>query len=183
MNDVLLLARAIDFAARRHAGQRRKGAAAEPYVNHLAEVALLLAEATGGADPRLVAAGLLHDAIEDTGATEAELAAAFGRDVAKLVAEVTDNKSLPKAERKRLQVANAAKKPRRAKMLKLADKTSNLRSLAASPPVDWPTARRRGGVGVARAVAAGLAGAHPLLEVAFAEAAAAADAALSGAPA
>src|SRR5512147_1303605 len=98
---VVALAQAWDFAARRHVDQRRKGAAAEPYVNHLAEVARLLAEATGGTDPVLVIAGVLHDTIEDTATSRAELEQAFGPEVAALVAEVTDDKSLPKAERKR----------------------------------------------------------------------------------
>jgi guanosine-3',5'-bis(diphosphate) 3'-pyrophosphohydrolase len=134
---MLLVTRAADFAARRHVEQRRKGAAREPYVNHLAEVAGLLAEATDGKDAALIAAGFLHDTLEDTATEYEELAAVFGSDVAALVAEVTDDKSLPKAERKRLQIVNAAKKTERARLLKIADKTSNLRALAVSPPADW----------------------------------------------
>ena len=134
---VVLVTRAADFAARRHVDQRRKGAAREPYINHLVEVAALLAEAMDGADAALVAAGFLHDTLEDTPTEYEELQALFGNDVASLVAEVTDDKSLPKAERKRLQIANAAKKSKRARLIKIADKTSNLRALAASPPADW----------------------------------------------
>ena len=96
MNDIVKIVRALDFAARRHVGQKRKGEAGEPYVNHLAEVALLLAEATDGRDPNLVIAGLLHDSIEDQEVKYDELAAEFGKDVADLVVEVTDDKSLPK---------------------------------------------------------------------------------------
>ena len=175
----MLLARAFRFAAERHAGQRRKGAAGEPYVNHLAEVAELVAEATGGRDPQLVAAALLHDTVEDTDTTHAELVERFGADVAGLVAEVTDDKSLPKAERKRLQVAHAPSRSARAKILKLADKTSNLRALAASPPADWPPDRRRAYVEWGREVVAGLRGACLELERLFDEAAAAADRSLS----
>lgn len=175
----MLLARAFRFAAERHAGQRRKGAAGEPYVNHLTEVAELVAEATGGRDPQLVAAALLHDTVEDTDTTHAELVERFGADVAGLVAEVTDDKSLPKAERKRLQVAHAPSRSARAKILKLADKTSNLRALAASPPADWPPDRRRAYVEWGREVVAGLRGACPELERLFDEAAAAADRSLS----
>ena len=134
---LVTVTRAADFAARRHVEQRRKGAAREPYINHLAEVADLLAEATDGEDAALIAAGFLHDTLEDTATEYEELQAVFGSDVASLVAEVTDDKSLPKAERKRLQVVNAAKKSERAKLLKIADKTSNLRALALSPPADW----------------------------------------------
>ena len=175
----MLLARAFRFAAERHAGQRRKGAAGEPYVNHLTEVAELVAEATGGRDPQLVAAALLHDTVEDTDTTHAELVERFGADVAGLVAEVTDDKSLPKAERKRLQVAHAPSRSARAKILKLADKTSNLRALAASPPADWPPDRRRAYVEWGREVVAGLRGACRELERLFDEAAAAADRSLS----
>ena len=163
----LLLARAFDFAARKHAGQRRKGASAEPYVNHLAEVARLLAEATGGGDAQLVAAGLLHDTVEDTETTLDELAGEFGPGVAALVAEVTDDKTIEKAARKRLQVETAPRKSERARMLKLADLTSNLRSMVLSPPTDWSTERRRAYVAWARQVAAGCRGVDQTLEDAF----------------
>lgn len=164
---VLLLANAIDFAARKHTDQRRKGAADEPYVNHVISVARLLAEATEGRDPGLVAAGLLHDTVEDTETTLDDLAGAFGTDVADLVAEVTDDKSLPKAERKRLQIKKAAGKSHRAKMLKLADKTCNLRSLVDSPPPDWNGARRLDYVDWAKRVADECRGVNGFLEQAF----------------
>jgi GTP diphosphokinase / guanosine-3',5'-bis(diphosphate) 3'-diphosphatase len=142
VNAVIELARALDFAARRHAAQRRKGAKAEPYINHLAEVALLLAEASDGGDPALVMAGLLHDTIEDTGTTREELSSAFGEDVAALVGEVTDDRRLDRETRKALQVQTAGHKSRRARMIKIADKTSNLRSVAESPPVTWTAGRK-----------------------------------------
>lgn len=172
-----LLTRAFLFAAERHACQKRKGQAGEPYINHLAEVADLVAEATAGDDAELIAAAVLHDVVEDTPTTLAEIAAVFGTDVAGLVAEATDDKSLPKEERKRLQVLRAAGHSQRAKKLKLADKTSNLRALAASPPADWSIERRRDYVAWSRAVVAGLRGADPWLEDRFDEAAQAADAA------
>lgn len=138
---MVLVARAADFAARRHVEQRRKGAAREPYVNHLIEVASLLAEATRGADPLLVAGGYLHDTLEDTSATYEDLEIHFGPAVATLVAEVTDDKSLPKAERKARQIATASSKSERARLIKIADKTSNVRALASSPPDDWEMRR------------------------------------------
>src|SRR5690242_3521732 len=107
MRELVSVLRAADAAARWHVDQRRKGAAREPYVNHLLEVASLVAEATGGADPDLVVAALLHDAMEDQGVSRELIAAEYGADVAGLVAEVTDDKALPKAERKRLQVEHA----------------------------------------------------------------------------
>jgi len=141
MTDLVLVSRAADFAARCHAGQRRKGAAKEPYVNHLAEVAELLAVATDGSDAALVAAGWLHDTIEDTSATREELVDQFSEDVAALVIACTDDKTLPKAERKRLQIEHAPHLTGRARMVKIADKISNLRSLIYSPPDDWECER------------------------------------------
>jgi (p)ppGpp synthase/HD superfamily hydrolase len=134
---------AAHFAAVRHSGQRRKGAAAEPYVNHLLEVAELVAGALTQPDPNVVIAALLHDTVEDVGVTREELIETFGEDVANLVLEVTDDKSLPKQERKRLQIVNAPKKSVRAQLIKLADKISNLRAILASPPADWSVQRQR----------------------------------------
>jgi (p)ppGpp synthase/HD superfamily hydrolase len=168
---VVELARALDFAARRHSAQRRKGLRAEPYINHLTEVALLLAEVTDGSDPALVMAGLLHDTIEDTGTTRAELRASFGDEVASLVSEVTDDKSLPREERKRRQVETAPHKPARARMLKIADKIANLRSLAESPPVGWTARRKREYVAWAREVVTACGPTNEMLEGIFAEAA------------
>jgi (p)ppGpp synthase/HD superfamily hydrolase len=116
--DLVKLAHAADYAARQHIAQRRKGERAEPYVNHLIEVAALLAEATAGEDVVLLMGGLLHDTLEDTDATYEDLEQRFGPEVASLVAEVTDDKSLPKEERKRLQIAKTPGKSRRAKLLR-----------------------------------------------------------------
>jgi (p)ppGpp synthase/HD superfamily hydrolase len=167
--------RAADAAARWHVHQRRKGAAEEPYVNHLLEVATLVAEATDGKDLELVIAALLHDAIEDQEVPRSVIAQAFGENVTKLVEEVTDDKSLEKEERKRLQVEEAPKKSPRAKILKLADKTSNLRALAASPPRKWAVNRRLEYVNWARDVAKGLIGVSKWLEREFEQAAAEAE--------
>jgi (p)ppGpp synthase/HD superfamily hydrolase len=164
---LLLVTKAFDFAARKHVSQRRKGAAGEPYLNHLAEVADLLAHATGGGDPELVSAGILHDTLEDTDTQREELDTQFGRDIAALVAEVTDDKSLPKAERKRRQVESAPKKSHRAKMIKLADKTSNLRALRTTPPADWALERKRDYLEWARRVVDGCRGVNPELERLF----------------
>lgn len=179
-DEVLALTRALMFAARKHADQRRKGAAAEPYVNHLADVALLVGEATGGGDVIAVVAALLHDSLEDTNTTREELEREFGAEVASVVAEVTDDKGLAKAERKRLQVENAPSRSDRAKLVKIADKTSNLRSILESPPVGWDVARRRDYFEWARRVVAGCRGVNPRLEAWFDEAYAAGMAVLQG---
>lgn len=169
-NDIIQISRALDFAARKHVSQRRKGVAQEPYINHLAEVALLLAEATDGKDTALVIAGLLHDCIEDQEVKYEELVELFGKDVADLVQDVTDDKSLPKAERKRLQVDHSPHKSDRAKMLKIADKTANLRALAVSPPSNWDQARKREYFEWAKNVVAGCRDVNAFLEAQFDEA-------------
>jgi len=142
-NAVQRVLAAARFAADRHSGQPRKGQAAEPYINHLIEVAELLAVVGRELDVNLVIAGFLHDTIEDTDVTADELERRFGADVTGLVLEATDDKSLPKETRKALQITNAPTKSVRAQALKLADKISNLRSLLLSPPADWSKERRR----------------------------------------
>jgi (p)ppGpp synthase/HD superfamily hydrolase len=175
MKEWLLVLKAADAAARWHVHQRRKGPAEEPYINHLVEVAMLVADATGGNDTNLVIAALLHDAIEDCEVPKELIAESFSDDVASIVAEVTDDKSLPKDVRKLKQIETAPRKSTRAKLLKLADKTSNLRAVAASPPSDWSVKRRSEYVDFARKVAAGLRGINPKLEEQFDEAARAAE--------
>jgi GTP diphosphokinase / guanosine-3',5'-bis(diphosphate) 3'-diphosphatase len=96
MRDWITVLKTADAAARWHVHQRRKGAAKEPYINHLLEVATLVAEATEGKDPNLVIAALLHDAIEDCEVPHEPIEGAFGTDGADLVMEVTDDKRLPK---------------------------------------------------------------------------------------
>jgi guanosine-3',5'-bis(diphosphate) 3'-pyrophosphohydrolase len=134
-------------------------------------VAELVATATDGQDANLVIAAVLHDTVEDTTTLPAELVSAFNSDIANLVAEVTDDKALPKEKRKALQVEHAATKTERAKILKLADKTSNLRSLLKSPPADWSLQRRRDYLDWAVAVSQGLREVNPWLEARFDEAA------------
>jgi (p)ppGpp synthase/HD superfamily hydrolase len=172
MNQILVkVMQAADAAAKWHVHQRRKGAAEEPYINHLLEVAALVAEASKGKDPDLVIVALLHDAIEDHEVPRSVIAKRFGEKVAALVEEVTDDKSLEKQDRKRMQVEAAPKKSRGAKMIKLADKTSNLSAIATSPPPGWSIKRRLEYVKWAREVEAGLKGVSPFLERRFEDAA------------
>ena len=123
---IRLISEAAELAARRHNGMARKGRGSEPYVNHLAEVANLLAAATDGADAELVAAGWLHDTIEDTETTREELAQTFSARVADLVVECTDDMSLPKTVRRQKQIEDAPHKSSDAKLIKIADKVSNI---------------------------------------------------------
>ncbi len=146
---------AVAFAAQRHANQTRKGDAGEPYVNHVIEVAGILSATDVRNDIGLLMAALLHDTIEDTDTTEHDLSTIFGADVTALVIEATDDKTLKKDERKRLQVERAPHKSSRARLLKTADKISNLRSIASSPPSGWHPHRMTEYVNWAEAVVSG----------------------------
>jgi len=168
LQDLSAILQAAHFAAQRHAHQRRKGAAGEPYINHLLQVAQLVASAIRAPDPNLVIAALLHDTVEDVGVTRDELTEKFGPDVANLVMEVTDDKSLPKQERKRLQVEHAPNLSARAQTIKLADKISNLQAILISPPVDWSSERRKQYFDWAKQVVDALSQPNPILKAEFA---------------
>jgi guanosine-3',5'-bis(diphosphate) 3'-pyrophosphohydrolase len=165
--ELALLLRALAFAAHKHRDQRRKDAEASPYINHPIAVADVLVNEGGITDVEVLCAGLLHDTVEDTDTTAHELAQAFGARVAGIVAEVTDDKRLPKAERKRLQIEHAAGLSAEAKLVKLADKICNLRDVATRPPAQWDLARRQEYFEWAKQVVEGVRGAHPRLEAAF----------------
>ena len=150
MPEIRQVIAALAFAARAHANQRRKGAAQEPYVNHLIEVADLVAEATEGADADALIAALLHDVAEDCGVSHAQLADSFGAEVARLVAECSDDMSLPKDERRRARIA-------------------------AAPPAGWPVEWRLGYLEGCRALAAASGGASAVLDARFAAEAAEAE--------
>src|SRR5207237_8837529 len=143
VKDVALRLRALAFAAHKHRDQRRKDAEASPYINHPIALADVLVNEGGVTDVEVLCAALLHDTVEDTATTHEELVNAFGSRVARIVAEVTDDKTLPKAERKRLQIEHAASVSSEAKLVKLADKLCNLRDVADRPPAKWDLERRR----------------------------------------
>ena len=129
-----LLLRAAVFAAERHRAQKRKDAQASPYINHPLQVAELLASVGGVDDARVLAAAVLHDTLEDTQTTPAELEERFGSEVRVMVEEVSDDKSLPKLERKRLQIDHASGLSAGAKLIKLGDKISNVKDVVENPP-------------------------------------------------
>jgi (p)ppGpp synthase/HD superfamily hydrolase len=162
--------KAARFASVKHVSQRRKGVAAQPYLNHLVEVAELVSLAIAEPDPNLIAAALLHDTIEDTGTSQEELLREFGPDIAGLVAEVTDDKALPKAERKRLQIEHAPHLSARAQTIKIADKISNLRAILSTPPEDWDLRRKRDYFAWARQVVDACPAPNPFLKREFADA-------------
>ncbi|WP_454621469.1 HD domain-containing protein [Bradyrhizobium cenepequi] len=170
LQPIHLVSEAAEFAAHRHNGMARKGRGNEPYINHLAEVANLLAAATDGADAELVAAGWLHDTVEDTDTTREELATKFSERVAALVVEVTDDMSLPKEQRRQKQIEDASHKSPGAKMIKIADKISNTRARIVSNPSNDAREDLAAYVIWAEKVVAGCRGVNPMLDAKFDEA-------------
>jgi len=165
--DLKLLLKALAFAARKHRDQRRKDIEASPYINHPITLAAILCVEGHVTDVETICGALLHDTVEDTDTTSLELEREFGAAIANIVMEVTDDKTLAKAERKRLQVEHAAHISSKAKLVKLADKIANVRDIAASPPTEWSLARRQEYFDWAKRVVDNLRGAHPSLERAF----------------
>ena len=167
MHNTTLILRAASFAAYKHRNQRRKDADASPYINHPLGLACVLADEGEVIDPAILCAALLHDTIEDTDTTPEELEREFGMEIRALVQEVTDDKSLPKEERKRAQVEHAAHISDKAKRVKLADKICNLRDVASTPPSDWPLERRREYFDWAKSVIDNFRGVDARLEAVF----------------
>lgn len=155
------------FAARKHQGQARKDAAASPYVTHPLSVARILWQIGGVREVPTLVAAILHDTLEDTATTESELAQQFGKAVLETVLEVTDDKSLPKMERKRLQVLHAPELSQPARLIKLGDKWVNCEDILTSPPQGWPLIRRQHYIQWAADVILQLRGTNPGLEAAF----------------
>jgi guanosine-3',5'-bis(diphosphate) 3'-pyrophosphohydrolase len=161
---------ALSFAAHKHRDQRRKDPSASPYINHPITLANILWREGQVHEPTVICAALLHDTVEDTETTRAELAEHFGERIAAIVMEVTDDTTLEKAERKRLQIVHAAHLSREARLVKLADKIANVRDVACSPPAGWTLQRRQEYFDWAREVVDALRGIHPRLEQRFDEA-------------
>lgn len=159
--------RALVFAASKHRNQRRKDAERSPYINHPLAVVEILWREGGVRDEVSLVAAALHDTVEDTGTKPEEIEDLFGAEVREVVLEVTDDKSLPKEVRKRLQIEHAAHISDRAKTVKLGDKVCNTRDMLQHPPQDWPEQRRREYLAWARAVVAELRGTNSGLEAEF----------------
>jgi guanosine-3',5'-bis(diphosphate) 3'-pyrophosphohydrolase len=164
LTETHLLLRAISFAADKHRFQTRKDSAGTPYINHPIEVALTLMDVGHETEPELLMAAILHDTIEDTETKPNEIQLHFGEKVLNIVMEVTDDKDLPKEERKRLQVVKASQKSLMARKLKLADKICNVNDIIHRPPGNWTTARKLDYLSWAENVLDGLKGANIALE-------------------
>lgn len=176
MDDIGLILKALEFAAYRHRHQFRKGEDRVPFINHPVQVANLLANEADEKDPVLLTAAILHDVIEDTVESVEEkvklineISGIFGDEVAAITLEVTDDKSLPKTERKRLQIVEASLRSSRARKLKIADKVLNVRDITSNPPIGWPTERIIEYFNWAEKVVEGLRGVNSRLEKMFDE--------------
>jgi guanosine-3',5'-bis(diphosphate) 3'-pyrophosphohydrolase len=163
-NDLSKLLKAASFSAKKHRFQKRKGVNGEPYINHPLEVANLLVNVGKVEDYDILIAAILHDTVEDTETTAEELTELFGENVASMVLEVTDDKTLPKAERKQKQIEHAPHISAGAKQIKLCDKISNITDVTNNPPQDWSKERRLEYVHWGEKVVAGLRGINPDLE-------------------
>ena len=162
--DTAILLAAIEFASRKHSTQRRKDEEASPYINHPIAVTHLLADTGGVTDLVTLTAAVLHDTIEDTETTPSELDEHFGQTVRKVVEEMTDDKTLEKAVRKRLQIEHAPQLSRRAKAITLADKIANVQDVMECPPAKWNLARRIEYLDWTERVVAGCRGTNVALE-------------------
>jgi len=168
--DLKLLLKALSFAAHKHKDQRRKDVDASPYINHPISLASILCNEAHITDIDVICGALLHDTVEDTDTTFEELDTEFGSTIKDIVADVTDDKTLSKAERKQQQIEHATHASGKAKLVKLADKITNLRDVAHNPPPDWSLARRKEYFNWAKQVIDQVRGTHSTLETLFDEA-------------
>jgi guanosine-3',5'-bis(diphosphate) 3'-pyrophosphohydrolase len=166
-SELALLLKALAFAAHKHRDQRRKDRRASPYINHPIALANVLVKEGRVTDVDVLCAALLHDTIEDTATNRRELRRSFGAKIARIVAEVTDNKRLRKATRKALQVKHAAGLSDEAKLVKLADKICNVRDVVRHPPAHWDRKRKQEYFDWAKQVIDRVRGVSPRLEAVF----------------
>lgn len=165
--DLAIILTALEFASSKHRDQRRKDLEASPYINHPIGLANVLCNEGKITDAKVICAALLHDTIEDTETTAEELKSIFGKTITNIVLEVTDDKSLPKADRKLAQIAHAKTASKRARLVKLADKICNLRDILKTPPADWELQRKQEYFDWSKAVIDGVRGTNKKLEKVF----------------
>jgi len=165
MNDTKLLFQALQYAAYKHRFQRRKGYESIPYINHPIKVSALLIEC-GVTDQTTLLSAILHDTLEDTDTTADEIIELFGQEVCDIVVEMTDDMQLASDQRKMLQIEKANKLDARTKLIKIADKASNIEDIA-SFPLDWPVQRKIAYLQWAVQVVAKCRGANALLDAHF----------------
>jgi GTP diphosphokinase / guanosine-3',5'-bis(diphosphate) 3'-diphosphatase len=161
-----LVMRAAAFAAEKHRMQRRKDAESSPYINHPIQLAYILVQ-EGIEDATVLASALLHDTIEDTKTTLDEIEIVFGYEIARIVDECSDDKSLTKMERKQAQIEHAGKISPKAKLVKMADKIANVSDIDGAPPAGWSIERKREYFDWAKRVVDEMRGTHARLEARF----------------
>ena len=142
-SDLKLLLKALEFSAIKHRNQRRKDIDTSPYINHPISLANILCNEAHVTDVQVICGALLHDTVEDTETEPEELESEFGVEIKNIVMEVTDDQALAKHERKQAQIDHAAEISEQAKLIKLADKISNLRDVSSNPPPHWSLQRRK----------------------------------------
>ncbi|MEN6483599.1 MAG: HD domain-containing protein [Syntrophobacteraceae bacterium] len=167
--DVSLILEALEFSASRHRNQRRKDAGQTPYINHPISVAMVLWRTGGVRDCRTIAAALLHDVIEDTDTRPEEIEELFGAEVLSVVLELSDDKRLPREDRKRLQIERARLASGPAKLVKIADKICNVIDITHSPPRGWSIERQTDYLDWTEKVVEGLKGCNASLEARYDE--------------
>lgn len=160
-----LVLQAAAFAAEKHRTQRRKDVET-PYINHPIQLAYILVQANIE-DPVVLAAALLHDTVEDTKTTLDEIEIVFGYEIARIVAECSDDKAKTKLERKQAQIDHAAKLSLKARLVKIADKIANVSDIEGAPPAGWSLERKREYFDWAKAVVDKMRGTNALLEKRF----------------
>jgi guanosine-3',5'-bis(diphosphate) 3'-pyrophosphohydrolase len=168
-SDLKLLLKALKFSALKHRNQRRKDVDASPYINHPISLASILCNEAHVTDIEVICGALLHDTVEDTETTPEELESEFGPIIKNIVMDVTDDTSLTRQERKQAQIDHAAHISEKAKLVKLADKISNLRDVSANAPENWTLERRQEYFDWAKNVIDKLRGVNPNLESIFDE--------------
>lgn len=137
-----LLLQAIVFASQKHRNQLRKDEVT-PYINHPLQVALLLSDVAMVTNSGVLAAAVLHDTVEDTDTTKEEIAVHFGKRIAELVMEVTDDDTMPYRQRKQYEIDHAPELSDSATLIKVADRTSNVMDLIEAPAQGWDVKRRQ----------------------------------------
>lgn len=168
-SDLKLLLKALAFAANKHKDQRRKDMDSSPYINHPISLVNILCNEAQVTDVTTICGALLHDTVEDTETTAEELEREFTEAIRDIVMDVTDDKGLLKEQRKQAQIDHATQISDRAKLVKLADKISNMRDVLENPPANWSLQRRQAYFDWALQVVDPMRGAHAALEALFDE--------------
>uniref|UniRef100_A0A8R1XYA5 Guanosine-3',5'-bis(diphosphate) 3'-pyrophosphohydrolase MESH1 n=1 Tax=Onchocerca volvulus TaxID=6282 RepID=A0A8R1XYA5_ONCVO len=167
INDISLIIKAVDLAARRHRKQRRKDATQTPYVNHPIGVAYILTNEGQITDTATVIAAILHDTVEDTKTTDEEIRRMFGDEIADIVKECTVVKSIKREIRMKSQLEKASKLSRKAKLVQLADKLYNIRDIERCTPCGWTKQHVAEYISFAKDLLSNIRGTHDYLETAL----------------